>query len=407
MWNPFKKRRIYLDHAAATPMRRAVSRAMRRFESDLFANAGGVHTEGVEAHTALQAARASVAATFVTTPHNVIFTSGGTESNNLAILGAVERAYADGRAYADMEIITTAIEHPSVLEPVRALEKKGVVARYAPIDQFGNIIEKEFRALVNEKTVLVTFAYANSEIGTVQDVKALSRIVRLFRKGQKGGYPYVHIDASQAPLWLPCRMDSLGIDMMTVDAGKCYGPKGSGVLALRGDIRVTPVIRGGSQEGGLRPGTEDVGKAVGAALAYSLAQDAWDSRAKRAAVLRDAFITDLTRAFPNLVVNGPWGDSKDSRLANNANVSIPGLDGEYAVIGLDHRGIACSTRSACKLNEALQEGGSHVLRALDLPSEIVLGAIRFSLGEDTTRAELTATSRALLEHSNIARLTAS
>lgn len=404
MWNPFTPKRIYLDFAAATPVRPEVSRVMRRFESELFANAGGVHKEGVEAHAALEAARASSAATFVTTKHNVVFTSGGTESNNLAIFGSIDRAHQDGRAYADMEIVTTAIEHPSVLEPVRALERMGVTVHYVPVNQYGLIIEKEFRALLNEKTTLITFAYANSEIGTVQDVKALSRIVRLFRKDRKDGYPYVHVDASQAPLWLPCRMDSLGVDMMTIDAGKCYGPKGSGVLLMRGDVRISPVVRWGSQEGGLRPGTPDVGKAVGAALAYKLAQEKWESRAKNAVALRDGFIAALTSVFPNLVVNGPWGDSKESRLANNANVSVPGLDGEYAVIGLDHRGIACSTRSACKLNEAMNEGGSHVLRALDLPSDVVLGAIRFSLGEETTQGELTATSHALFEHSQVAKL---
>jgi cysteine desulfurase len=375
---------------------------MRPFERDICANAGGAHREAVAARTALEGARASIAQTFVTTNQNIIFTSGGTESNNLAIVGTIERAHEDGRAYADMEIISTTIEHPSVLEPVRMLEKKGVVVRYVPVDAFGRISKNDVAKMLTPKTVLVTFAYANSEIGTVQDVKALSRVVRLYRTEHTSAFPYVHIDASQAPLWLPCRMDSLGVDMMTVDAGKCYGPKGAGVLALRGDVRLTPVIRGGSQEGGLRPGTEDVGKAVGSALAFQYAQAGWEERAKRIATLRDGFVAELSQKLPALVVNGPWGDSRTERLPNNANVSIPGTDAEFTVIGLDHRGIACSTRSACKLNEAMEEGGSHVLRALGLPNDVVLGAIRFSLGEDTTKKELSRAVSALSEHVAIA-----
>ncbi len=402
MFNPFTKRRIYLDHAAATPLSRTIAEAMRPFERDIFANAGGAHKEAVAARAALYEARKSVAETFVTTPGGVVFTSGGTESNNLAIAGTVERLHEEGRAYADMEIVTTAIEHPSVLEPVRALERRGVVVHYAPTDALGRIDRAALARLLNTNTVLVTFAYANSEIGTVQDVKVLSRAVRLFRTEHTSMYPYIHVDASQAPLWLPCRMDSLGITMMTVDAGKCYGPKGSGALLLRGEVRLSPVLRGGAQESGLRPGTEDVGKAVGAARAFADAQASWETRAKKVGALRDAFVAELTAAFPNLVVNGPWCDYAPERLANNASVSFPGLDGEFIVIGLDHRGIACSTRSACKLNEAMEEGGSHVLRSLGIPNDVVMGAVRFSLGEDTTMRELSRTVQALTEHITIA-----
>ncbi len=152
----------------------------------------------------------------------------------------------------------------------------------------------------------------------------------------------------------------------------------------------------------MRPGTEDVGKAVGAALAFAHAQESWEARAKKVGALRDAFVAELTAAVPNLVVNGPWGDYAPERLANNANVSFPGLDGEFIVIGLDHRGIACSTRSACKLNEAMEQGGSHVLRALGLPNDVVLGAIRFSLGEHTTERDLSRAVVALREHAAIA-----
>jgi cysteine desulfurase len=400
MWHPFKKQRIYVDYAAATPLAPAVARLMRAFEDDVYANASGVHLEARQAHTALEEARAKIAGVLATTPHNVVFTSGGTESNNLALLGVVEKLHEGGREYADMEIVTTAIEHPSLIEPLRVLASKGVVVIHAPVAHEGRITEKDFRTLLSPKTVLVTFAYANSEIGVVQDVRALSRIVRLWRAEQKNSYPYVHIDACQAPLWLSCKMDSLGVDMMTLDAGKCYGPKGVGVLALRGDVSLTPLLRGGSQEGGLRPGTENVSLMVGCAAALHAAQLGWEERARKVTERCEFFIKKLAAAFPAMVLNGPH----EGRLANNVNISIPGLDGEYAVVGLDVRGVACSTRSACKTNESLDEGGSHVLRALCLPQDVVQGAIRFSPGEQTTTRELERVVTLLLDHARVAAI---
>ncbi len=392
---PWKQKRIYLDHGAATPLRPSIAKTMRPYEREVFGNASAVHKDGVMARAAIETARGDVGRVLATTTRNIIFTSGGTESNNLAVHGVIEYLSEQGRAYSDMEVITTALEHPSLLAPLEAFERKGVRIVYAPTDSEGSILEQEFKKLITDKTVLVTFAYANSEVGTVQNVKSLSRMVRLWRQEHGGQYPYTHIDASQVPLWLPCKMDSLGIDLMSIDAGKCYGPKSSGVLALRGEVHLAPLLRGGAQEGSLRPGTEHVGLIVGCAAALTIAQDEYEVRASRITKLRDQFITGLQKAFPSLVLNG----SRTSRVANNVNISIPGLDGEYAVIGLDHRGIACSTRSACKRGEV---GGSHVLRALGLPDDVVFGAIRFSLGEETTEAELRTTVTALREHTRIA-----
>jgi cysteine desulfurase len=371
---------------------------MRQFESQVFANVGGTHHEARAARAALSKARTDVAEVLRTVPHNVVFTSGGTESNNLALCGVIENLFKGGRAYEDMEIISTEIEHPSILEPLRALAKKGVVVKFAPVTNDGRIKQKDFQALISEKTVLITFAYANSEVGTVQDVRALSRAVRLLRTKWKSSYPYIHLDASQAPLWLSCKMDSLGVDMVSIDAGKCYGPKGVGVLALRGNVQLEPVLRGGAQEGGLRPGTENVGAIVGCAAALTRAQVSVEERSSEVAKCRKFFEEKLAEAFPTLVVNG----SCEHRLPNNLNVSIPGLDGEYAVVGLDVRGVACSTRSACKMNESTEEGGSHVLRALGLPQDVVLGAIRFSLGEGTTKKQLAQTVALLKDHAAVA-----
>lgn len=392
-----KQKRIYLDHAAATPVRKEVLDAMKPYWSEVFGNASAVHADGRKVEDALQNARAEIGETLVARAADIVFTSGGTESNNLALFGVVEAARASGKMYADMEIVTTAIEHPSILEPLRALQARGVVVKFAPVDSEGRIFEKEFKAMLTPQTVLVTFAYANSEIGVVQDVKALSRIVRLFRKEQTSVYPYIHVDGSQAPLYLPCKMDSLGIDLVSIDAGKCYGPKGVGVLALRGSIKLSPLMHGGSQEHGLRPGTVNVALAVGCASALRIAQKNWEERAKNVTVLREFFFEKLAEAFQNVVING----SREHRIANNINISIPNVDGEYAVVGLDTRGISASTRSACKGNE---DGGSHVVRALGASEDVVMGAIRFSLGEETTQTELSRTVALLQDHAKVAHI---
>jgi len=407
LWNdlamlpPFlKKRRIYLDYASATPLHADVLRAMQPYLTGSFGNPSATHAEGREARAVLEDARKIVADTLVTRVSDIVFTSGGTESNNLALFGVVDVLHAEGRAYADMEIITTAIEHPSILEPLRVLTARGVVVKYVPVDGEGMIDEKVFGTLLNEKTVLVTFAYANSEIGVVQEVKALARAIRLFKKkcaSAVSHLPYFHLDASQAPLYLPCQTDSLGVDLMSIDAGKCNGPKGVGVLALRNMSKLVSHQYGGSQEGGLRPGTQNVALAVGCAAALERAQKGWQARAKEVGARRDFFEEKTATAFPTLHLNG----SCTHRIANNLNISIPGIDGEFAVVGLDTRGIAASTRSACKTNESLDDGGSHVLRALGLTNDIVLGAIRFSLGEETTKKELLAAVAALEAHAHI------
>lgn len=391
------KKRIYLDYAAATSVRKEVLDAMQPYWNDVFGNASAVHADGRKAEDALLNARARVGETLVARAADIVFTSGGTESNNLALFGVVEAARASGRAYEDIEIVTTPIEHPSILEPLHVLHARGVAVKFAPVDFEGRIIEKEFKAILSPKTVLVTFAYANSEIGVVQDVKALSRIVRLFRKEQSSAYPYIHVDGSQAPLYLPCKMDSLGIDLMSIDAGKCYGPKGVGVLAMRGDVKLSPLMYGGSQEHGLRPGTVNVALAVGCASALGIAQKNWEERAKKVKALREFFFEKLAEAFPNVVING----SHEHRIANNINISIPSVDGEYAVVGLDTCGISASTRSACKGNE---DGGSHVVRALGASDDIVMGAIRFSLGEETTKKDIETTISALKEHIEMSKL---
>lgn len=381
--------RIYLDYAAATPVREEVFEAMRPFFSHVFGNPSAIHAEGREAREAVDNARAIVARLLKIRSEEVTFTSGGTEANNIALFGVVDAAMARGVAAHDIEIISTAIEHPSLLQALESLKARGVTVRFLAVDHEGLIDIKEFTKLLSPKTLLVTFAYANSEIGVVQDVR---RIVRQVRASEVNGQKiYIHLDASQAPLWLLCAMDSLGVDLMTLDAGKYYGPKGAGVLAHKRQVPLIAHLFGGDQEGGLRPGTENVPLIVGCACALRIAQEGQAERADEVGALRDLFFAEVQRAIPEVLING----SREHRVANNCNISISGIDGEFTVVTLDAHGIAASTRSACAGGK---EGGSHVVAAITGDKERANNTIRFTLGEETTKEDILRTVKILAKH---------
>ena len=384
-----KKKRIYLDYAAATPIRQAVIDLMKPFLRDQFANASAIHQEGVKARLAIDAAREKVARLLKARPEHVYFTGSGTESNNLAILGVIEAKRVAGVAYADMEVLSTRIEHPSVTQTLLYIEGLGVQVRYAAVSEEGLIQAESLQQLLSEKTVLVTFAYVNSEIGTVQEVGKLTRVVRAFEKKHTCRI-YVHADAAQAPLWLSCELDRLMVDMLSLDAGKCYGPKGVGVLILRHGVVLSPVLHGGPQEGGLRPATENVAGIVGAAEALRIAQAHFDGRVQKVTHLRNFMIGALLE-IEGVVLNG----SQAHRVANNVNISVPGIDSEFAVVVLDEKGIACSTKSACS---GAAGGGSSVVMEISNDASRATSSIRFSLGEETTHTELKRVVATLQEH---------
>lgn len=385
MWH--RTRTVYLDYAAATPVRKSVLRAMAPYWSEVYANPSAIHAPGRRARQTITEARQTIAQALRTRPEEITFTSGGTEANNLALFGVVEAAHHAGRAYEDIEIISTKIEHPSILMALNALAQRGVVITYVPVDSDGLIVRAAVAEALSEKTLLVSFAYANSEVGVVQEVKRLVRTVRSAR----GNDAYVHIDASQAPLWLPCAIDSLGVDLMTLDAGKCYGPKGVGVLAHRTHVPLAPLLYGGDQEAGVRPGTENVPLVVGCAEAIRIAQEKWGERSARIVVLRDQFLQDLQSVVPGVLLNGP----RTQRLANNLNISIAGVDGEFAVVALDTAGVAASTRSACASTHG---GRSHVVYALSGDEARAASTIRFTLGEETTPKDLQCAVSVLKTH---------
>ncbi len=382
--------RVYLDYAAATPVSREVLRAMAPYEATHFGNASAIHAEGQKARDAIDAARESVARSLKVRSEEVFFTSGGTESNNLAIMGVLDAVLKDRPAHA-CEVITTPLEHPSVREVLARYAKRGVVIHEVPVSSEGLIDERAFAQLLTAQTVLITLAYANSEIGVVQDVKALTRIVRAHKAQQGGALPYVHLDASQAPLYLTCAFDVLGVDLMTLDAGKCYGPKGVGVLIKKHHVPLTPLFAGGDQEEGLRPGTENTPLIVGCAIAIVRAQQAVERRVATVTALRDYAFAELERTIDGILING----SRTKRIAHNINISIPGIDGEYAAVVLDYHGFAVSTKSACS---GASGSGSHVIYALGGDDARALSTLRLTIDETTTKRNIRACVRVLGAH---------
>lgn len=389
---PWFKKRIYLDYAAATPVAEEVSKAMLPYMAMDFGNPGAIHQEGLKARAAIEDARSLVAKTLGVRSEGVIFTSNGTEANNLALIGLIKSLRRnEGIAYEDIEIVTTPLEHPSIKEALEQLKAMKVVVREVAVTAEGLVTPQALSAVLSPKTRLVTLAYVNSEIGVIQP---LSKLVREVRKMERESQHkiYIHTDAAQAPLWLPCQLPALGVDVMSLDAGKCEGPKGVGMLVMHAMVPLLPLTYGGGQEGGLRPGTEAVPLVVGAAKALMLAQSKYKERAERVAAVRDGFFEALKKTNLNLAINGPLGES---RVANNINISLLGFDTEYAVVYLDKHGIAASTKSACA---GAGGGESAVVRAISDDEVRAKSTLRLTLGPKTTPQDLSKTLTVLEQY---------
>lgn len=384
--------RIYLDHAAATPLCPAAATVMQSLLSETYGNPSAIHAEGQAARAVVEEARSQVARTLGVRAAGVTFVSGGTEGNALAIVGHLTARVGAGAAWSDLEVVSTPLEHPSVLETLQALAARGVTVKMAAVDAGGVVTPAALAAVLSPKTALVTMAYVNSEIGTVQPVSSLVRTVRAFAREHNLPRITVHLDAAQAPLWLPCQLPRLGVDLLSLDGGKCGGPKGSGAVVTHGVVPLSSVLWGGGQEQGLRPGTENVLGIGGFAAALSFAQEGVVARAARVAAVRDAGITELLRVLPGAVLNGPVGET---RVANNINISIPGLDSEYAVVALDVAGIAASTKSACA---GAGGGESVVVRVVSGDAARARSTIRFTLGPNTKVTDIATAARVLADH---------
>ena len=377
----FKKKRVYLDYAAATPVRPEVVEAMQPYFTEHFGNPSAIHREGQYARDAVEATRESIARLLAIRSPGVYFTGSGTEANNLALYGSVRACLASRSCdYSDVAIVSTRIEHPSILRVLEDLARCGVDVRYVDVDADGCIDEEQLQSLLDSSVVLVSFAYANSEIGVVQNVKRLTRIVKK-HNAEHNTEIRTHLDAAQAPLWLPLEMDMLGVDLMSLDGGKCYGPKGVGVLAVRHGVTLAGVLLGGGQEDGKRAGTENTPLIVGFGKALQSAVDGRESRCVRVRALRDALIMSLTKQIEGCVLNG----THEQRIANNVNISIPGLDAEFAVVTLDVHGIAASTKSACG---GADGAGSEVVRIISDDKDRAQSTLRFTLGEETIQRDI-------------------
>ncbi len=360
-----------MDNAAATPMNKTVQEEVARALM-LYANPSSFNDQGRMARNELEKARHDIAKFLNARPGEVVFTSSGSEGNNMAIRGVAISGPKDKK-----EIMTTPIEHPSVLEAIRFLNKthKSV---FLKIDSAGSIDLRDIESKINTKTLLISVMYANNEIGTIEPIKTIAKIIKKFRDN-KSAFPLFHVDACQAVEYLDMNVNNLGVDLLTFNGSKIYGPKGAGVLYIRKGVKVAPLILGGDQEGGLRAGTENLSAAVGLAKAVSLI-DNKDSL--RLAKLRDYFFAEVIKFLPDVKINGTMGEK---RLPNNINISIPGLSSEALLLELDKYGIYAGSGSACT---ARSVEPSHVLKAINVPRKYLDGALRFSMGRQTSMSDV-------------------
>ena len=371
-----KNRQVYLDNAATTPIDKRVLKAMMPFLTGYFGNSSSFHTPGKTVRDALDRARVTIATGLGARPDEIIFTSGGTEADNLAILGFARKNQTQGK-----HILATKLEHPAVLESLEQLKKEGFEIEFLPVDGFGRVDPKDVVKGIRQDTILISIMYANNEIGTLNPIAEIGKRVTVYRKEHGSAYPVFHTDACQAVGALDILVDALHVDMMSVNASKIYGPKGNGALYCKRGLKLQPLQFGGHQERRVRPGTENIAGIVGFAKAFELALEAREKESHRLTQLRDYFISEIKRTVAKVRLNGHPAE----RLPNNVNISFMDIEGEALSLYLDAKGIYVATGSACT-SESLDP--SHVIVGLGLPYEVAHGSIRFTLGRLTTKKDL-------------------
>jgi cysteine desulfurase len=368
---------IYLDHAATTAVDPDVLSVMLPYFSTHYGNPSSIYRLGQEARAALDRARASVARVLGCQPAEIIFTSGATESNNLALKGvAWLRRSQSHPADKPPHIVITRIEHHAVLHAAEALEAQGFDVDYVPCDEHGIVAVADVEAALRPETCLISVMYANNEVGAIQPIPAIGQLAR------QHGVPF-HTDAVQAAGTLPIRVDDLGVDLLALSAHKFYGPKGVGLLYVRRGTPMSYQQAGGGQEDGRRGGTENVPLIVGLAAALEKADWLRDAYAAHCAGLRDRLLAGIQEAIPDVDLNGPVDPRQ--RLANNLNVAIPGVQGETILLSLDMEGITASAGSACTTGNSEP---SHVLRAMGFSDERCRASLRLTVGRDNTAEEI-------------------
>ncbi len=363
-------RRIYLDNSATTPIDREVVEAMLPFLTDKFGNASSIHFFGQEARAAVDTARHQVAEIINARPNEIVFTSGGTEANNLAIRGLIEANEKHGK-----HIITSEIEHSAVKEVCQDLEKQGFEVTYLPVYEDGIVKIEDVKSAMREDTILVSIMTANNEIGTIQPVAEIGKLVRTER--EKGKKIWFHTDAVQAVGKIKVDVEEIGCDLLSISAHKIYAPKGVGALYVRRGVRLHAQNIGGHQERERRGGTESVAHIVAFGKACEIAKNNLSETAGHLKNLRDRFEQSIGEKISDYVFNG----NREARLPYISNISFHSIEGEGLLINLDLQGVAVSTGSACS-SGSLEP--SPVIRALGRNDETARGAIRFSFGKDNT-----------------------
>ena len=371
---------IYLDYAAATPLDPEVLKAMEPFFTQWFYNPSASYLAAKDVRQELGNARSTVAGWLGAKPAEVTFTAGATEANNLVISGVMSQ-------FPDGELLVSSIEHDSVLAPAELFNSKQI-----PVDRQATIELPALNKMITSKTVLVSLMLVNNELGSIQPLREVSQLLAKHRaERQKKANPkplYLHTDAAQAPNYFDIHISRLGVDMMSLNGGKIYGPKQSGALFIKTGVVLKPLILGGGQESGLRSGTENVAGSVGLAKALDIAQNSRPTQTARIKKLKDIFMDELDKKIPKLVINGSHKNSAPHIL----NISLPGFDNERLMMELDEQGIQCAVGSACSADSGEP---SHVLKAIGMTDELARSSLRFSFGKQTTEVDIKRSAQTL------------
>ncbi|HSX06527.1 MAG TPA: cysteine desulfurase family protein [Candidatus Saccharimonadia bacterium] len=363
----------YLDYAAATPLDADVLTAMQPYFTEWFHNPSAGYMAAQKVRADLEQARAAVAAQIGARASEIIFTAGGTESDNLAVIGVMQQ-------FPHANVVTSAIEHDAVLEPARQFNSS-----VALVNEQGMLLLDDLESKINDQTVLVSMMYANNEVGTIQPIRQVSQLIAGIRdERRKNGNTlpiYLHTDACQAANYLDLHVSRLGVDLMTLNGGKIYGPKQSGILYVSSKVQLQPLVRGGGQERNLRSGTENVAACIGFAKALELAQAERHEEAQRLGKLQALAVGLIHQKLPSAILNG----SEKHRLPNNIHLTLPGQDNERLLMELDEREILAAAGSACS---ASNEEPSHVLRAMGVSEADAQASLRITMGRHTTETHI-------------------
>ena len=364
-------KRIYMDHAGTTPMRKEVLEAMLPYLTERFGNASTIYSYGREAKTALEDSREKVAGLIGADARELFFTAGGSESDNWALRGIAAANGDKGN-----HIITSSIEHHAVLHTCQDLEKQGYKVTYLPVDKFGLVDPEHVNNAITDETILVSIMHANNEIGTIEPIAEISKVIKQKRKNI-----YFHTDAVQTVGKIPVNVNDLGVDLLSISSHKIYGPKGVGALYIRKGTKIKPFITGGAQESQRRAGTENVPGIVGFGKAAELIGKELEKEHERLSKLRDKLIHGIMEKIPHVRLNG----HPTRRLPHNVNLCFEFIEGESLLLNLDMKGICASSGSACT-SGSLEP--SHVLLAIGLPHKIAHGSLRLTLGRDNTEEDV-------------------